>query len=307
MRSNIRPRSKDGGQASATPWVDEGPVSTPRPPGRLGVRRPAVARSIVLGLDDHEHRDRGLRPINCARSNTEAPPESNAPEPHPVRDPIAKGPEEEVDQSSGGANAPIDGTLGVRAEAERQAASALPADRLCSPTTSGGRLRRVTPSRSCTPIARRAASDRGHAYDEPAAEGWTTRPVRGAFVSPAARPTPAGSRAPGRAPACPDVARPGAGPTRRHAPRRTPGAPSPRTGRTSASFHDLIGRAYCRAIRRGRGVLLSYGRLRTRALWRGRRRNASATRGLAATADDVHHPRQPDGDRLLARALVRAT
>ncbi len=152
------------------------------------------------------------------------------------------------------------------------------------------------------------------AYDELQAEGWiVTERARGTFVSrelPDPKPRRFASAAPER-PGVPD--RP---------PFAVPPAPSaempyhvPRGALFFAPNRpdvrllpgDLIGRAYRRSIRRGGKVLLTYGRPQGHE----RLRTAiaamlSATRGLAATADDVCITRGSQmGIALLARALVR--
>ena len=152
------------------------------------------------------------------------------------------------------------------------------------------------------------------AYDELVAEGWIeTRAARGAFVS-TALPDPSPRRFTSKA-----VERPGV-------PRRAvfdvpPGPPAtmPYSVPQGALFfapnrpdvrlipHDLIARAYRRALKAEGRAQLSYGhpqgheRLREAVA-----RMLSETRGLAATADDVFITRGSQmGLALVARALVK--
>jgi GntR family transcriptional regulator/MocR family aminotransferase len=152
------------------------------------------------------------------------------------------------------------------------------------------------------------------AFDELAAEGWIeTRPARGAFVSrelPDIQPRRFAKEA---------APRPGVPPRAGFDLSPAPPADMPYSApRGTLLFapnrpdlrlipHDLIGRAYRRAVRRGGSVLLGYGRpqgherLRTAVAGM-----LSATRGLAATADDVLVTRGSQMALfLLARALVR--
>src|SRR5688572_3816786 len=152
------------------------------------------------------------------------------------------------------------------------------------------------------------------AFDELAAEGWIeTRPARGAFVSrelPELRPrrfsqeTAARAGVPARTAF--DVL---PGPPADLPYSAAPGALLFAPNRPDVRLipHDLIGRAYRRAVRRGGAVLLGYGRpqgherLRTALA-----EMLAATRGLAAAADDVLITRGSQmGLALLARALVR--
>jgi GntR family transcriptional regulator/MocR family aminotransferase len=152
------------------------------------------------------------------------------------------------------------------------------------------------------------------AFDELVAEGWiVTRPARGTFVSPEL-PEPAHRRF-------------ASGPAPEGIPDRIPfalepGPPiempyqdlpagallfAPNRPDVRLISHDVIGRAYRRAARRGRGVLLSYGRPqgheRLRAAIAGM---LKSTRGVAASADDVCITRGSQmALALLARALVR--
>lgn len=152
------------------------------------------------------------------------------------------------------------------------------------------------------------------AFDELAAEGWIeTRPARGAFVSkelPDPQPQRFAKEARQRAgvPQRTVFEVPPAPPSDMpyHVP---PGALLFAPNRPDLRLipHDLIGRAYRRAIRRGGRVLLAYGRPqgheRLRAALAGM---LSATRGLATTADDVLVTRGSQmGLALLARALLR--
>lgn len=152
------------------------------------------------------------------------------------------------------------------------------------------------------------------AYDELTAEGWiVSRPARGAFVSPALPEARPRNLAAGHALR--------AGVPERVAFHLEPGPPlempydvparallfAPNRPDVRLIPHDLIGRAYRRAIRRERGVLLSYGRPQGHERLRVAIANMlSATRGLAATADDICITRGSSmGISLLARALLR--
>src|SRR5450755_4448658 len=152
------------------------------------------------------------------------------------------------------------------------------------------------------------------AFDELIAEGWiVTRPARGAFVSPALpdpRPRRFAKAAPQRVGVPERVAFALApGPPIEMPYNVPPGALLFAPNRPDVRLipHDLIGRAYRRAIRRGGGVLLSYGRPQGHERLRKAIANMlSATRGLAATADDVCITRGSQmGLMLLARALLR--
>ena len=152
------------------------------------------------------------------------------------------------------------------------------------------------------------------AFDELVAEGWiVTRPARGTFVSPdLPDPRPrhfaagASARAgvPERVPF--DVP---AGPPAEMPYPVPPGALLFAPNRPDVRLipHALIGRAYGRAIRRGKGALLAYGRPQGHERLRAAiAAMLSATRGLAAGADDVCITRGSQmGLALLARALVR--
>lgn len=151
------------------------------------------------------------------------------------------------------------------------------------------------------------------AYDDLVAEGWlVSRQARGAFVSPDLPERAYGSRSSARA-------RPGVS-------RRTafavPPVPRPEmpydVPRGALLFapnrpdvrlfpHDLIGRAYRRAVRREGAVLLSYGRPQGHERLRvAVAAMLSSRRGIAAQADDVCITRGSQmGLALLARALVR--
>jgi GntR family transcriptional regulator/MocR family aminotransferase len=180
-----------------------------------------------------------------------------------------------------------------------------------------GRLRPGDPLPGTRTLARSLGVQRltvVSAFDELLAEGWiVTRPARGTFVSPALpddRPR--------------GFARPGY--ERRGVPERVafdlPPAPpgempyevpkgallfAPNRPDVRLIPHDVIGRAYRRAVRRGGAVLLSYGRPqgheRLRAAIAGM---LSASRGIAASADDVCITRGSQmGLALLARAILR--
>jgi GntR family transcriptional regulator/MocR family aminotransferase len=153
------------------------------------------------------------------------------------------------------------------------------------------------------------------AFDELLAEGWiTTRPARGAFVSPDMPEPPRPRRfAPKAAERTGVRARigfdlPPAPPS--DMPYQVPSGTllfAPNRPDVRLIPDDLIGRAYRRAIRRGGGALLSYGRPQGHERLRGAiAAMLAATRGLAARADDVciTHGSQM-GMALLARALVR--
>lgn len=151
------------------------------------------------------------------------------------------------------------------------------------------------------------------ALDELAAEGWiVTRPARGTFVS-SALPDPRPHRFAG------SVERP-------RAPERVgfdvPPAPpldmpydvpegalllAPNRPDLRLIPKELIGRAYRRAIQRGGGVLLGYGRPQGHERLRmAIAEMLSQTRGLATTADDICVTRGSQmGIALLARALIR--
>ena len=152
------------------------------------------------------------------------------------------------------------------------------------------------------------------AFDELVAEGWiVTRRARGTFVSPDL-PEPAPRRFTPGSP-------------RRVVPDRVPfalepGPPldmpyddlppgallfAPNRPDVRLIPHDIIGRAYRRAVRRGRGVLLSYGRPQGHERLRvAIAAMLASTRGLAATANDVCITRGSQmALALLARALVR--
>jgi GntR family transcriptional regulator/MocR family aminotransferase len=148
------------------------------------------------------------------------------------------------------------------------------------------------------------------AFDELLAEGWiATHPRRGAFVSPdLPEPSPRGFA-------------PAAGVARGTGFEVPPGPPgempydvpagglffAPNRPDVRLIPHDLIGRAYRRALRlRGR-ALLSYGRPQGHQRLRAAiAAMLSATRGLAATADEVCITRGSQmGLALLARTLVR--
>jgi GntR family transcriptional regulator/MocR family aminotransferase len=152
------------------------------------------------------------------------------------------------------------------------------------------------------------------AFDELVAEGWiVTQRARGTFVSPAL-PDPRARRfAPliGKRPGVPervpfDLPQAPAGELPYQLP---PGALLFAPNRPDVRLipHDMIGRAYRRALRRGGAILLSYGRPQGHE----RLRTAiaamlSARRGVAATADDVCITRGSQmALALLARALVR--
>jgi len=152
------------------------------------------------------------------------------------------------------------------------------------------------------------------AFEELAAEGWiVTRPARGAFVSsalPDVRPrrfSPAvsqRSRVPERVAFDVPRAPPGEMPY-----RVPPGALFFAPNRPDVRLipHDLIGRAYGRVIRRSGNVLLAYGRPQGHERLRiAIAAMLSATRGVAATADDVCVTRGSQmAIALLARALLR--
>jgi GntR family transcriptional regulator/MocR family aminotransferase len=152
------------------------------------------------------------------------------------------------------------------------------------------------------------------AFDELAAEGWiTTRPARGAFVSPDIPEPPRARRLAGA------VQRAGVpkrlGVDLAASPPLVMPFDVPPNGLLFAPNRpdvrlipgDLIARAYRRAIRSGGGVLLGYGRPygheRLRAAIAAM---LTATRGLSASPDDVCITRGSQmGLALLARALVR--
>jgi GntR family transcriptional regulator/MocR family aminotransferase len=152
------------------------------------------------------------------------------------------------------------------------------------------------------------------AMDELAADGWImTRPARGTFVSPALpdpRPRPLSSRVvaragvPGRVPFALPPAPPGEMPY--PVPPRAlflaPGRPDVRL-----IPHDVIGRAYRRAIRHEGAILLGYGRPQGHERLRGAiAQMLSTTRGIVAGADDVCITRGSQmAIALLARALLR--
>ena len=152
------------------------------------------------------------------------------------------------------------------------------------------------------------------AFDELAAEGWVvTRRARGTFVSPVApdpRPLPfspaaaARTGVPERAAFDLPPAPPGELPY-----RVRPGALAFAPNRPDVRLipHGLIGRAYSRAIRQEGAVLLAYGRPQGHERLRAAvAAMLSATRGLAASADDVCITRGSQmGVALLARALLR--
>lgn len=180
-----------------------------------------------------------------------------------------------------------------------------------------GRLRRGDPLPGSRTLARSLGVQRltvVSAYDELQAEGWiVTERARGTFVSPDL-PDPRPLRfaaAAAQRPGVPDRAL-----------FEVPPAPSadmpfdvppgallfaPNRPDVRLLPADLIGRAYRRSLRRGGRVLLTYGRPQGHE----RLRTAiaamlSATRGLAATPDDVCITRGSQmGIALLARALVR--
>lgn len=152
------------------------------------------------------------------------------------------------------------------------------------------------------------------AFDELVAEGWiATRPARGAFVSPElpdVRPRRFAAGAvqragvPERAVFDVPPAPPGEMPY-----DVPPGALLFAPNRPDVRLipHDLIGRAYRRAVRRAGRVLLSYGRPQGHERLRAAiAAMLSATRGIAATADDVCITRGSQmALALLARTLVR--
>ena len=179
------------------------------------------------------------------------------------------------------------------------ARAAVPADRR---RRHGGHPARAAPPGDSLPGSRTLARSLGvqrltviAAMEELVAEGWlVTRPARGTFVSPRLPdPRPRGP-APGA------VVRPGI-------PDRVvfdvpPGPPGemPCDAGSGALFfapnrpdirlipHDLIGRAYRRAVRQERGRLLSYGRPQGHERLRAAiAAMLTATRGLAATPDDI--------------------
>jgi len=152
------------------------------------------------------------------------------------------------------------------------------------------------------------------AFDELVAEGWiVNRRARGAFVSPelpeaVPRRLVPGAQAKGVPDRVPFALEPGP-PVEMPYDDLPPGALLFAPNRPDVRLipHDIIGRAYRRAVRRGRGVLLSYGRPqgheRLRTAIAGMLKSA---RGLAATADDVCITRGSQmGLWLLARALLR--
>lgn len=180
-----------------------------------------------------------------------------------------------------------------------------------------GRLRPGDPLPGSRTLARSLGVQRltvVAAYDELSAEGWTvTRPARGAFVSPdLPDPRPRGiapsfverTGVPQRVPFALTAAPPG------EMPYDVPSGGllfAPNRPDVRLIPHDLIGRAYRRAVRRGRGVLLSYGRPQGHERLREAiARMLSSTRAMAATADDVCITRGSQmGIALLARALLR--
>jgi GntR family transcriptional regulator/MocR family aminotransferase len=180
-----------------------------------------------------------------------------------------------------------------------------------------GRLRPGDPLPGTRTLARSVGVQRLTvitAYDELVAEGWIlARRARGVFVSPTL-PDPSPRRfAAGASERAGVPERVGfdlePGPPVEMPYDVPPGALLFAPNRPDVRLipHDLIGRAYRRAIRRGRGVLLSYGRpqghQRLRAAIAGM---LSSTRGLAASADDVCITRGSQmGMTLLARALLR--
>ncbi len=151
------------------------------------------------------------------------------------------------------------------------------------------------------------------AYDELVAEGWiVTQRARGAFVAPDVPDRPPRRFAAARErPGVPErvpFALPPSPPA--HMPYDVPPGGllfAPNRPDVRLIPHDLIGRAYRRAIRRGRGVLLGYGRPQGHERLRSALATMlSTTRGLAATADDVCITRGSQmGIALLARVLVR--
>ena len=152
------------------------------------------------------------------------------------------------------------------------------------------------------------------AFDELAAEGWITmRRARGAFVSADIPEPPRPRRLPGSI-------------ERQVVPRRVgfdiPSAPPlvmpykvPANGLLFAPNRpdvrlipgDLIARAYRRAVKSGRGVLLGYGRPQGHERLRvAVAAMLTATRGLSSSADDICITRGSQmALALLARALVR--
>ena len=152
------------------------------------------------------------------------------------------------------------------------------------------------------------------AYDELSAEGWiVSHPARGAFVSPTLpdpRPRRFAAGAKDRTGVPEGVPFPLEPGPAIEPPLDVPAGAlffAPSRPDVRLAPHDLIGRAYRRAIRHGREALLSYGppqghpRLREAVA-----AMLSATRGLAATAEDVCITRGSQmGIALLARALVR--
>lgn len=152
------------------------------------------------------------------------------------------------------------------------------------------------------------------AFDDLVAEGWiVTRPARGTFVSPDlpdARPRRFAAGVAARTGVPQDVgfelhqAPPG------EMPYQTPPGTllfAPNRPDVRLIPHDLIGRAYRRAVRRAGSVLLSYGRPQGHERLRAAiARMLSATRGVAAAAEDVCVTRGSQmAIMLLARALVR--
>ncbi len=180
-----------------------------------------------------------------------------------------------------------------------------------------GRLRPGDPLPGTRTLARSLGVQRltvVSAFDELVAEGWiVTRRTRGTFVSPELPESPPRSFAPGVVertgvpervvfdlPQAPPAEMPYQVP---------PGSLLFAPNRTDVRLipHDLIGRAYRRAIRRAGGVLLAYGRPQGHERLRAAiAAMLSATRGVAATADDVCITRGSQmAITLLARALIR--
>jgi GntR family transcriptional regulator / MocR family aminotransferase len=151
------------------------------------------------------------------------------------------------------------------------------------------------------------------AYDELVAEGWlVTRRARGAFVSPALPPAPrrpsVGSPDPAGVPKR-TMFNVASGPPAEMPYDTPPGTLLFAPNRPDVRLipHDLIGRAYRRAIRHAGQILLSYGRPQGHERLRvAIAAMLSSTRGIAATADDVCITRGSQmALALLARSLVR--